>query len=425
MSRMKDGKFVIENSDGQIVRTFQWTDGSAALIFREDTRRVELVSQDVLKNDEIPHTLISKVSRSAVMSSPVDLGGFGHLKFVSEVENYEPAIVLEEEDDSQWKKVLKFTSIGHIGTLAVVMLLGLVIIPYFTEEEAQVVQVIQQVRVEKPQTRQKVKTVQVSEKKLKKTVQANSNVTKKKKTQTPIVKNRKKTKGTGSATVAGTGSGRALKVTQVGALGALGGMKNGSKGSAGFNLNSVVNSSGSSLTLEGAGGRGGSPRSLRGKGLVTSAIGSGGEAVGAGGYGTRGKGGGAAGYGSMNIGGSGAGSPGSAGYFQPLEEEALVEGGLDRDQIAAVINRNKGQVIYCYEKGLQVKPELSGRVTVDFTISNTGRVSVARASNSSLNFAQVEGCIVGKLKGWKFPKPVGNVNVNVSYPFVLRRVSQG
>jgi TonB family protein len=309
--------------------------------------------------------------------------------------------------------------------MALVLLLGLVVYPWLKKDnEQQVVQVIRQVRLEKKVERQKAKTVAVSEKKIeKKNLQANTHKTRKPKT---VAHNRRKSRGTGTASNHSNGSGRGLKVSQVGALGALGGLRNGARGSSGFNLNSVVNSTGSSLSEEGAGGRGGNPRSIRGKGLVTSAIGSGGEAQGAGGYGTRGKGGGRPGYGSLNIGGgSGAGSRGNAGYFQPLEEEALVEGGLDRDQIAAVINRNKGQVIYCYEKGLQVKPDLSGRVTVDFVISASGRVSSARASNSSLHFGQVDSCIVQHLRTWKFPKPVGNVNVSVSYPFVLRRVSQG
>ena len=121
----------------------------------------------------------------------------------------------------------------------------------------------------------------------------------------------------------------------------------------------------------------------------------------------------------MNMGGT------AAAYFEPLDEEALVEGGLDKDQIAAVINRHIGEVIYCYEKGLQVKPGLSGRVGVKFTINGGGVVNSAGVGSTSLNSAQVEGCILNKLRTWKFPKPVGGVNVKVQYPFVLKRVNHG
>jgi len=121
----------------------------------------------------------------------------------------------------------------------------------------------------------------------------------------------------------------------------------------------------------------------------------------------------------MNVGGT------AASYFQPLEEEALVEGGLDRDQIAAVINRHIGEVIYCYEKGLQVSPGLGGRINEKFVINGSGRVSSASVASSSLKSASVEGCITSHLKTWQFPKPVGGVNVKVTYPFVLKRLNQG
>ena len=104
-------------------------------------------------------------------------------------------------------------------------------------------------------------------------------------------------------------------------------------------------------------------------------MGTGGRAKGAGGYETRGKGGGKPGYGKMSLAGS------SGAYFQPLAEEALIQGGLDRDQINAVINRHRGQIIYCYEKGLQVKPKLAGRVNVKFVIARNGRVSTAKVAS--------------------------------------------
>jgi hypothetical protein len=82
-------------------------------------------------------------------------------------------------------------------------------------------------------------------------------------------------------------------------------------------------------------------------------------------------------------------------------------------------------VIYCYEKGLQVQSGLSGRVGINWVINGGGNVSVASVGSSSLKNAQVEGCIVNHLRTWKFPHPVGGVNVKVSYPFVLKRVSHG
>jgi hypothetical protein len=211
-----------------------------------------------------------------------------------------------------------------------------------------------------------------------------------------------------------------IKVENVGALGALGGMKSGSKNSAGFNMNALNDSRGTSWNGAGSGGVGGMERAIHGGGLVASASGQGSHIEGGGGYGTRGKaGGGRPGYGEMNMGGT------SAAYFEPLQEEATVEGGLDKDAIAAVINRHIGEVIYCYEKGLQVQPGLSGRVGMKFVINGGGQVASAGVASSSLGSAQVESCITNHLKTWKFPHPIGGVNVKVQYPFVLKRMNHG
>src|SRR5690606_32851806 len=130
-----------------------------------------------------------------------------------------------------------------------------------------------------------------------------------------------------------------VQVSQMGALGVLGGKVTGSKDSAGA-WASTNAKRGSGLSQNSL--KGGAGNSLPGQGLVSSPRGNSGSGVGAGGYATRGRGGCKQGYGKMDSGGS------SSAYSEPLTEEALIEGGLDRDQIASVINRNIGQIIYCY-----------------------------------------------------------------------------
>ena len=141
--------------------------------------------------------------------------------------------------------------------------------------------------------------------------------------------------------------------------------------------------------------------------------------MGAGGYGSSGSGGG-----RQNLGGGISFRGQSGAFMAPLTEEASVESGLDRDQIAAVVQKNMGQIIYCYETGLQSKPELKGRLTAHWIINGGGRVSLSQIAHSSVGDGRVETCIASKIKGWKFPKPIGGVNVDVDYPFELRRVSQ-
>ncbi|MCX7674839.1 MAG: TonB family protein, partial [Bdellovibrionaceae bacterium] len=109
----------------------------------------------------------------------------------------------------------------------------------------------------------------------------------------------------------------------------------------------------------------------------------------------------------------------------PVGLESQSSAGLDRDQIAAVVAQNSSQVRFCYEQGLQENPGLAGRVTVDFVIGGNGLVKSARVSSSTLNDSSVENCIVQRLRSWKFPVPDGGVDVQVSYPFTLRRAGQG
>lgn len=172
---------------------------------------------------------------------------------------------------------------------------------------------------------------------------------------------------------------------------------------------------------------GGYEQALYGKGMIAGQVGSGsggfgsgwGEGSrGSGGYGTKGKGGGHEGYGNSKVG------SGASQFTYPVRDEAVVEGGLDREAVDLVVMKNLGQIIYCYELGLQQKSGLRGRVQVDFTINGQGRVSSCSVASSSLRSAQVEGCMLGKIKNWKFPRPMGGVNVDVNYPFALQRVSQ-
>ena len=91
------------------------------------------------------------------------------------------------------------------------------------------------------------------------------------------------------------------------------------------------------------------------------------------------------------------------------------------DQINAVVIRNRGQLSQCYERALQQNSKVSGSVNIKFTIAGSGKVASARVGRSSLNAGSIENCLVGKLRNWRFPKPVGAVSVRVDYPFEFKR----
>jgi len=104
-------------------------------------------------------------------------------------------------------------------------------------------------------------------------------------------------------------------------------------------------------------------------------------------------------------------------------EGVTTSGRLPAEVIQRIVRQNFGRYRFCYEQGLQNKPRLSGRVAIRFLIGAKGLVTLAQVDQSSLGHAPVEGCIRDRLKTWNFPRPEGGVTVKVTYPFILRRVS--
>lgn len=157
----------------------------------------------------------------------------------------------------------------------------------------------------------------------------------------------------------------------------------------------------------------------------TSTVGGGGSASkeGAsyklGGIATRGKAGGVGDF--KNGTGLAGGSVGTGNVMALMDdEETTIEGGLDRDAIAEVIKRNIGQIRYCYERQLSSNPDLYGKVLVKFVIGADGILGSQKIDNSTLKSEMVEGCILRRMAGWKFPLPKGGTQVRVSYPFLFK-----
>jgi hypothetical protein len=102
-----------------------------------------------------------------------------------------------------------------------------------------------------------------------------------------------------------------------------------------------------------------------------------------------------------------------------IKGEGHVLGCLGKEAIRRVIRQHLNEVRYCYEKGLESKPDLSGRVNVGFVIKADGSVGTAKVKESTLGNAGVEQCIAKAVVRWTFPAPEGCGIVVVSYPFKL------
>ena len=91
---------------------------------------------------------------------------------------------------------------------------------------------------------------------------------------------------------------------------------------------------------------------------------------------------------------------------------------LDRDIIRRIVRANISEIRHCYNRGLVRDPDLTGTVTVEFTIGPTGHVSASSVRSTDLP-ADVADCIADAPKRWTFPEPEGGGNVIVAYPFIL------
>ena len=93
-------------------------------------------------------------------------------------------------------------------------------------------------------------------------------------------------------------------------------------------------------------------------------------------------------------------------------------GKLDTNQITSVVKRRQGAIKSCYERELKKNPNLGGKITVQFTIGQVGRVTSAKVTVNTTGSAAVANCIKQRIARWRFPKPEGG-DVTVAYPFIF------
>ncbi len=105
-------------------------------------------------------------------------------------------------------------------------------------------------------------------------------------------------------------------------------------------------------------------------------------------------------------------------------QDALVDEGLTKEEVARVIHSHMNEIRYCYESGILKDPTIAGKLLIDFRINASGLVPNAGVTEASLRDPFVSQCLLSKLKAWKFPHPRGGVMVAVSYPFIFKSLSR-
>jgi outer membrane biosynthesis protein TonB len=147
----------------------------------------------------------------------------------------------------------------------------------------------------------------------------------------------------------------------------------------------------------------------------SGAGGKGTATVGIAGVGTKGRSGGTGGYG---LGTGGIGQKGSVDIDVGGQEAEFV-GSIDKEAIRRIIQANKNAIRSCYERSLQRKPDLYGKLVLEWDIEERGRVTRASVKSNSLGDDQVATCIMGRIKALRFPEPPPDQIGRVTFPFVF------
>jgi len=94
-------------------------------------------------------------------------------------------------------------------------------------------------------------------------------------------------------------------------------------------------------------------------------------------------------------------------------------GFFDQSKVTSMIRRRQSAIKRCYEGRLRQNPTLAGKVTVQFTIQTSGRVSGATASQNTTGDAQLASCVVGVIRRLRWNPGPEDGAVNYAYPFVF------
>jgi outer membrane biosynthesis protein TonB len=189
-------------------------------------------------------------------------------------------------------------------------------------------------------------------------------------------------------------------------------------------------------SLGASGGGGGAVADVFGSGggvgdVATALSGAGGVAVatdpGAGGGRKGGGQGGAASIGDLATSGGGAVGLGAKSDVRvsgsvAAEAAEIDSAEIDQGKLGAFVRARMGLIKTCYETALKRNPNLRGKLTIRFTILETGGVADVTVVLNTVGSPEVAACISGTMRSWRTQfRPSGPVTVE--YPFVFSPVN--
>jgi outer membrane biosynthesis protein TonB len=165
--------------------------------------------------------------------------------------------------------------------------------------------------------------------------------------------------------------------------------------------------------------------------VATALSGAGGVAVatdpGAGGGRKGGGQGGAASIGDLATSGGGKVGLGAKSEVRvsgsvATEAAEIDSAEIDQGKLGAFVRARMGLVKACYENALKRNPNLRGKLTIRFTILETGGIADITTALNTIGAPDVAACIVNAMRTWRTQfRPSGPVTVE--YPFVFSPVN--
>ena len=93
-------------------------------------------------------------------------------------------------------------------------------------------------------------------------------------------------------------------------------------------------------------------------------------------------------------------------------------GGCDKGDISKNVRARAASLRACYETQLMAKPDLAGKVTVQWTITGDGSVSSDKITDDTMKNGAVTDCVLRTIRRIRFMKPEAGVCV-IQWPFVF------
>lgn len=104
---------------------------------------------------------------------------------------------------------------------------------------------------------------------------------------------------------------------------------------------------------------------------------------------------------------------------ESIEGAASANAKRDNNAINKVVTKNKTSIRMSYDKYLKRIPNLTGKITIRFTIAASGKVTQVQILENTTNNRDFERDIIRKVKMWRF-EPIPEGDVSVTYPFVFQ-----